>query len=124
MSNITGLVDRYVSAWNETDPARRAEAVREIWAEAALYANSSQEFLGHSGIETAIREAQEEFMEKGFSFVLNSYAQNHDAVRITWDMVPSSGGAPITRGTEYLILDTDGKVRTDHQFPEELPASA
>ncbi|WP_234317670.1 nuclear transport factor 2 family protein [Streptomyces rimosus] len=117
-------MDRYIAAWNEKNPERRSEAIREIWAEDSLYANTGQEFRGHAGIETAIREACEEFVEKGFSFALKSYAQNHNAVRITWDMVPSEGGTPAARGTEYLILGADGKVRTDHQFPEELPASA
>ena len=123
LSSITGFVDRYIAAWNEKDPDRRRQAIKEIWAEDARYANTSQEFRGHAGIETAIGEAYEEFVAKGFAFRLNSYAQNHDALRITWDMVPSAGGPAAARGTEYLVLGADGLVRTDHQFPEELPAS-
>lgn len=123
MSSITGLVDRYIAAWNEKDPDRRRQAIKEIWAEDALYANTGQEFRGRDGVETAIREAYEEFVAKGFAFQLNSYSQNHDALRITWDMMPTTGGPAAARGTEYLILGADGLARTDHQFPEELPAS-
>ncbi|MEV7719607.1 nuclear transport factor 2 family protein [Streptomyces sp. NPDC088184] len=123
MSSSTGLVDRYIAAWNEKDPERRRQAVETIWAEDALYANTGQEFRGREGVETAVREAYEEFVAKGFVFRLHSSSQNHDALRITWDMVPSAGGPPAARGTEYLTLGADGLVRTDHQFPEELPAS-
>ncbi|MFD8961425.1 nuclear transport factor 2 family protein [Streptomyces anulatus] len=123
MSSSTALVDRYIAAWNEKDSDRRRQAVKDIWAPDALYANTGQEFRGHEGVETAVREAYEEFGAKGFVFRLNDYAQNHGALRITWDMVPAAGGPVAARGTEYLILDLDGLVSTDHQFPEALPAS-
>ena len=32
MSDLTATVDTYLAAWNETDPARRAELVEQVWA--------------------------------------------------------------------------------------------
>ncbi|MBB5935662.1 6-phosphogluconate dehydrogenase (decarboxylating) [Streptomyces zagrosensis] len=82
----------------------------------------SQEFLGHEKIVDAIDEAYEDFIAKGFAFTVHEYADNHDAVRITWHMVPAGGGPVAAVGTEYTILDKDGLIRIDDQFMVVDPA--
>ncbi len=37
MSDLTDTVQRYIIMWNETDPTRRAERVRNICTENATY---------------------------------------------------------------------------------------
>ncbi|ABW15118.1 conserved hypothetical protein [Parafrankia sp. EAN1pec] len=118
MSRIEKIADRYLAVWNEADPGRRRKEVGEIWAEDGLYANTSNEFLGHDGIEAAVREAHEEFVAAGFTFRLKAVAENHDAARIGWEMVPSGGGDPVAAGTQYLVFAADDRIRTDYQFPD------
>jgi hypothetical protein len=115
-----GFVERYIAVWNEPDPARRRKAVSEVWHEDGLYANTSREFKGHAGIEEAVTEAFDDFVAKGFAFRLHGHAVNHGTARLTWDMVPKDGGDTAARGTEYLVFAEDGRVLTDHQFPEEI----
>ncbi|MFI6347315.1 nuclear transport factor 2 family protein [Streptomyces sp. NPDC050560] len=115
-----GFVERYIAAWNEPDPQRRSKAVAEVWHEDGRYANTGRVFKGRAEIEEAVTEAFDDFVAKGFAFKLNAYAGHHDAGRITWDMVPRDGGDVVARGTEYLILAEDGRVISDHQFPEEI----
>jgi hypothetical protein len=120
MSVDDGLVERYLAVWNESDPERRRKEVSEIWAADGLYANTGQEFHGHEGIEAAVTEAYNDFVAKGFAFRLHAHSVNHGAARITWNMAPKDGGDIAARGTQYLILAEDGRIRTDHQFPEEI----
>ncbi|MFF0014489.1 nuclear transport factor 2 family protein [Streptomyces sp. NPDC005374] len=115
-----GFVERYLAVWNEPDPVRRRKAVAEVWHEDALYANTGREFKGHAEIEEAVTEAYDEFVAKGFAFRLHAHAVNHTTARLTWDMAPKDGGDVVARGTEYLAFAPDGRVLTDHQFPEEI----
>lgn len=122
MGQIESLVDRYLAVWNESDPEKRRREVAELWADDGVYANTGREFHGHSGIEEAVAEAYEEFVANGFIFQLSGFSENHDAARIAWEMVSSSGGDVVAAGTEYLILDKGGRIRSDHQFPEPSQA--
>ncbi|RST06964.1 nuclear transport factor 2 family protein [Streptomyces sp. WAC07149] len=120
MSINDGLVERYLAVWNEPDADRRRKEVAEIWAEDGLYANTGREFHGHEGILEAVTEAYDEFVAQGFAFRLHAHAENHNTARITWNMAPRSGGDVAARGTQYLVFAEDGRIRTDHQFPEEI----
>jgi hypothetical protein len=35
--DVKDLTSRYVAAWNEPDPARRRQAIRELWAEDGIH---------------------------------------------------------------------------------------
>src|SRR4051794_10587510 len=37
MIDFTGVVDRYIAIWNETDPARRRDLVGQTWTDDATY---------------------------------------------------------------------------------------
>jgi hypothetical protein len=115
-----GFVERYIAVWNEPDPDLRRKAVAEIWHADGRYANTSRVFKGLAEIEEAVTEAYDDFVAKGFAFRLNAHAVNHNAARITWDMVPKDGGDLAARGTEYLVFAQDGRVVSDYQFPEEI----
>ena len=41
---------------------------------------------------------------------------HHDGVRIHWEMAPAAGGDPVAGGVQFLLLDTEGRVRFDYQF--------
>jgi hypothetical protein len=40
-----------------------------------------------------------------------------DVVKFTWDMVPADGEVAGTR-LEVLVLEKDGRIKTDYQFIE------
>src|SRR5690606_27147929 len=40
--DTTALVERYFGTWNETDPARRREAIAEVWTEDGRYQDPVQ----------------------------------------------------------------------------------
>jgi hypothetical protein len=123
LSTVADFVDRYTRLWNEPDAGHRRTAVGELWAGDGHYAHASREFLGHERIVEAIDEAYEDFIAQGFAFTVHEYAQNHDAVRITWHMVPAGGGPVAAVGTEYIVRDKAGLIRTDYQFMVQDPAA-
>jgi hypothetical protein len=44
-------------------------------------------------------------------------------VKFRWEMVPVGGGEPAGVGLEFVIVDADGRVRTDYQFIEPCAVS-
>jgi hypothetical protein len=41
-----------------------------------------------------------------------------NVVKFNWEMVPTGGGAAAGAGLEILLLDEDGRIKTDYQFIE------
>ncbi|MEE4599336.1 nuclear transport factor 2 family protein [Streptomyces sp. DSM 41524] len=123
LSNIDDFVERYVAVWNEGDPALRRKGVSEIWADDAVYANQGAEFRGHAGIEAAVTEAYEQFVKNGeYVFKTAKVDENHEAVRFTWDMVPTAGGEPASIGTQLFLVGEDGRIVHDYQFIDKMPS--
>jgi hypothetical protein len=66
-----------------------------------------------------VTRAYEEFVAPGtFTFSSRRNADRlHDVVKFTWEMV-SRDGEVAGVGLEILVLDQDGRIRTDYQFVE------
>ena len=64
--------------------------------------------------------AYQEFVAPGeFTFKPRDNADRlHNVVKFNWEMVPSSGGEAAGVGLEILMLDEDGRIKTDYQFIE------
>ncbi len=45
-----------------------------------------------------------------------SSADHEGGLTFTTHMVPAAGGAPVWTGTVFVLLDGDGRIRSDHQF--------
>src|SRR5262249_53913113 len=67
-----------------------------------------------------VTRAYEEFVAPGnFTFQPRDNADRlGNVVKFTWEMVPSDGGAAAGAGLEILVLDEDGRIKTDYQFIE------
>ncbi len=39
-------------------------------------------------------------------------------VKFNWEMIPADGGEVAGAGLEVLVLDKDGRIKTDYQFIE------
>jgi len=121
LSNVADVVERYKAVWNEADPDRRKKAIGELWVSDGHYANVAEEYRGHDQVHEAIHEAYVDFVEKGFAFTVHNYQVNHNALRITWHMVPAGGGDVAAVGTEFIVLDPNGHILSDHQFMDVDP---
>ncbi|MFC6083258.1 hypothetical protein [Sphaerisporangium aureirubrum] len=136
MFDVKELVARYVAVWHEPDPELRRKAIAELWTEdgvhllqppkeireaaAALGVTPVLRARGHEDLQTRVTRSYEEFVAPGeFRFrPRDDAARLGDAVKFTWEMVPTAGGPPAGVGVEVLLLAEDGRIHTDHQFVE------
>ncbi|GAA1618542.1 hypothetical protein GCM10009733_013560 [Nonomuraea maheshkhaliensis] len=136
MIDTEELVGRYVAVWNEPDAESRRKAVAELWTEdgvqilqppreiretaAALGLTPVLEARGHEALDVRVTRSYDEFVAPGKFFFRprNNADRLADIVKFTWEMVPTGGGEPAGVGLEILVLDEDGRIRTDYQFIE------
>ncbi len=128
------LADRYVAVWNEPSADARRTAVGELWADDGVHllqppeeALKAAERLsitavfqarGHEELTARVDRAYEEFVAPGTMTFRRrgDVARVHDVVRLSWEAV--SNGEVVGWGTDFLVLDADGRIRADYQFIE------
>jgi hypothetical protein len=117
-ADLDGFVERYLSMWNEPDAARRRALVEVLWAPSAVNTTATLEAVGHDEITARVTRAFDTYVGTGeHRFEEHRpYAAHHDAVRVWWQMVRTDGTVAAV-GQEFLVLDGDGRIRSDHQFP-------
>ena len=55
------IVEKYLAAWNETDPAKRRALVDEVWAEDGSYTDPLADVRGRAEIDGLIGAVQQQF---------------------------------------------------------------
>jgi hypothetical protein len=139
MNNLDAqhLAERYVAAWTEPDRAVRRTAIEQLWAEdgshvlhppaeireaaAALgFTDTTLVVRGYDEIEARVTRAYDEFVAPGeYTFRATGQAVRlHDIVKFRWEMVPVDDGEAVGGGVDVFVLDANGRVRTDYQFPD------
>jgi len=112
-------VDRYLSMWNEADPARRRRLIEELWVPDCANFMQSREVRGHDALEERVRLSWEKWgRDAKCLFRLRRHDGHHGALRVTWEMVDGGDGRLRSVGTEILLLAGDGRIREDYQFIE------
>jgi hypothetical protein len=131
------LVERYVALWNDGDPAHRSEMIRQLWsAHGEQLLEPPQEMQeasrkigftltalrarGLSELETRVTRAYEEFVAPGqYLFRRHDTASRvGNVVKFRWEMVQRADEQVAAIGLEFLVLDDDGRIRSDYQFIE------
>lgn len=113
---VDRLLTEYNQAWNEPDPAARRGAVERLWAPDGTVVNREHSYRGPDGVFEALTRAHDDFVARGYRFRPLGTAAHHDGVSFRWAMDPADGGAPEAVGTNFLLLDLEGRIRVDHQF--------
>jgi hypothetical protein len=116
--DIEELAARYTAVFNEPDAEIRDGAVAALWAADARMCTAANEYVGLDAITKRVVVSYEKFIAaQGNVFrLIGRPDAHHDGVRIRWEMVPAAGGAALSAGSQFLLLDADGRVRTDFQF--------
>jgi hypothetical protein len=124
LRDATVLAERYIAAWNTTDPAARRQAVDELYTEDARYVDPLVDARGREAIDATIAAAQARF--PGFVFRLAGPVDaHHDLVRFTWELRPA--GAPdddeaSVVGSDVAVSDAQGRLQTVLGFLDRVPA--
>ncbi len=117
-NELNELVDRYIAVWHEPDAELRRKSIAGLWAEDGTQFTRSREIRGYKALEERVEAAHEEFVQTGgFVFRLASDVDaHHNAVKFSWEMVPTAGGEAAAAGTIFLLLSDDGRIHLDYQF--------
>ncbi len=117
------IIERYIAAWNETDPGRRRALVDALWAEDGSYTDPLADARGRAEIDGLIGAVQEQF--PGFTFTLGGPVDaHHNQARFTWHLGPAGAAEPVVIGFDVAVLDGDSRLRSVHGFLDKVPAAA
>jgi hypothetical protein len=126
MNDAQHLGDRYVSVWNEADPDRRRQAIAEIWRPDGQHYVDVREARGYDALEQRIGGSYERNIGDGrhrFRSAPGALGLR-DIVVVRWEMMVADTERKVAAGLAILIVDSEGRIRTDYQFvTERTPVS-
>jgi hypothetical protein len=118
MLDAQALADRYVAAWNEPDATRRLSAIAALWAPAAIGRERAREARGYGALGKLILGSPERNGgESGIRYRAARTARlRGDVLTFRWEMLLAESETVLASGLEFLILDGEGRILTDHPF--------
>ena len=120
MNDFDTVVQRYLAAWNETDPRRRRAAIEEVFAADVRYVDPLAAVEGRAGLDDLIAAVQGQF--PGLVFTPGGPVDaHHEQARFTWHLGPA-GQEPVVIGFDVAELGPDGRIRTVLGFIDQAPA--
>lgn len=120
MNNLTDLIDRYIAAWNETDPDRRRQLIAETYTDDAVYVDPLLTGNGRAGIDAMIAGFQASYPDHAFRRS-SQVESHHDRVRFTWELAPGDGET-IVAGTDVAVISPDIRLQSVTGFIDQAPA--
>jgi hypothetical protein len=127
MIDAQHLADRYVAVWNENDAEKRRQAIAALWTPDGVHYMDTREARGYDALEQRVTGSYEKNVrDRGNRFRAAKGAHAlRDVVTFFWDMIPAHGDTALASGLAVLIVDHEGRIRTDYLFVlESIPASA
>jgi hypothetical protein len=115
------LVQRYLAAWNATDPAERRAAIEAVFAPNARYVDPLADVTGTDALDALIAGAQEQFPGMRFTPV-GEVDAHHDACRFQWGLGPE-GAEPLVIGFDVAMVDADGRITGVAGFLDKVPTA-
>jgi hypothetical protein len=115
------LVQNYLAAWNETDPAARRAAVEAVFTPDVRYVDPLADVAGTDGLDALIAGAQQQFPGMEFRAV-GDVDRHHDVCRFRWGLGPA-GAEPLVIGFDVVAVAADGRITTVHGFLDRVPAT-
>jgi hypothetical protein len=116
------LVQRYLAAWNASDPAERRAAIEAVFAPDARYVDPLADVAGTDALDALIAGVQQQFPGMRFGPVGDVDA-HHDVCRFRWGLGPE-GAEPLVIGFDVATVGADGRITGVHGFLDKVPASA
>jgi hypothetical protein len=115
------LVQRYLAAWNATDPVERRAAIEAVFAPEARYVDPLADVTGTDALDTLIAGAQEQFPGMRFTPV-GEVDAHHDVCRFQWGLGPE-GAEPLVIGFDVAMVGADGRITGVAGFLDKVPAA-
>ncbi|SEN83983.1 SnoaL-like domain-containing protein [Actinacidiphila rubida] len=120
MSDLQYLAERYIAAWNATDPAARRALIGEVFADGARYTDPLADVTGPDALDAVVAAVQAQFA--GLVFTLGPVDTHHHITRFTWELGPA-GGEPLVVGFDVAVTGEDGRIHSVLGFLDKVPAN-
>jgi hypothetical protein len=120
MTDVTTVVDTYLSMWNEADRGRRAEIVRTAWADEGAYWDPMLEAHGHDEIVGMVDAVQAQFPGQRFRRT-TGIDHHHELVRFGWELAAPDGTVTVA-GVDVGVIGADGRLTRIAGFFGDPPA--
>jgi hypothetical protein len=117
---VRNVIERYIQAWNETDPQLRRKLVDHLWAEDATYIDPLAEARGRDNIDALIAGAQAQFPGLRFRLI-GPIDDHHRQARFTWGL-GLDGAEPVVVGFDVALADEQGRLVGVYGFLDKVPA--
>ena len=74
--------------------------------------------IGYDALDARVTAAYESYVGAGtYRFrAVEPPVAHHNAVKAQWEMVTVADGTVASVGLEFLLVDDDGRIVSDHQF--------
>lgn len=113
------VIERYIAAWNQTDPQLRRKLIDEVWAPDASYIDPLAEAHGRDAIDATIAAVQDQFPGLTFT-LLDAVDTHHRQARFTWGLGPA-GAAPAVIGFDVAVAAESGQLTSVFGFLDKVP---
>ncbi|MDR2127941.1 MAG: hypothetical protein LBP52_02585 [Burkholderiaceae bacterium] len=121
MAHLEQFVKDYIEAWSTTSPDDRRQLIEKVYsASADFYADEPGDDAVHhhglKGIFGNISQVNERLVVGGGLVTeCTGFSENHDALRVTWQMKAPDGDV-VLKGMNFLRIDSSGKITRDYIF--------
>jgi SnoaL-like domain len=116
------VVQRYLAAWNASDPAERRAAIEAVFAPDARYVDPLADVTGTEALDALIAGVQQQFPGMRFGPVGDVDA-HHDVCRFRWGLGPE-GAEALVIGFDVATVGPDGRITSVQGFLDKVPAGA
>ncbi|MDB5212723.1 MAG: hypothetical protein JWO86_650 [Myxococcaceae bacterium] len=119
MNDLTTTVETYLSAWNETDVARRASLIERAWSADGRLIDPPHAAHGHAAISDMVGALHVQFPGHRFRRASGIDA-HHDHLRFAWELVAPDGKVALA-GLDVAEVAGDGRLLRVTGFFGPLP---
>jgi hypothetical protein len=120
MSDLAPTVDTYLDGWNETQPARRAELIDQVWSADGRLIDPPLDASGRAEISDMAESLHAQFPDHYFRRS-SAIDEHHGHFRFAWELVSSDGTVALT-GLDVGELTPDGTIARITGFFGDLPS--
>ncbi|CAN5592628.1 nuclear transport factor 2 family protein [soil metagenome] len=117
---ITTAVDRYLAAWNETDPISRRALLTSALADDIAFCDPLLQSSGRDPIDALIGQMQSQ-LPGGRLQRIGKIDAHHNVVRFTWE-AGFEGQDAVIAGTDIAVITEDGRIEAINAFFDRVPA--
>lgn len=117
---ITTAVDRYLAAWNETDPISRRALLTSSLTDDISFCDPLLQSTGRDPVDALIGQLQSQ-LPGGRLQRTGEIDAHHNVVRFSWE-AGFEGQDALIAGTDIAVIAEDGRVQSIIAFFDRVPA--